>query len=112
MVRKRAGAGGAARFKGWVEHPRRFLLHEQHFASGIGDGRGHHSLGRHRAGAERAQRIEPAFEPGSATSASAFADHLDRANVAFIDGHLESIPVKTLLRMQGSDADIYFNCGK
>lgn len=56
--------------------------------------------------------LNPAFEPGTAASVSAFVQHKGRGNVAFIDGHLESIPVKTLLRMQGADNDIYFNCGR
>jgi prepilin-type N-terminal cleavage/methylation domain-containing protein/prepilin-type processing-associated H-X9-DG protein len=56
--------------------------------------------------------LDPAFEPRTATSVRAFISHLGRANVAFTDGHLEAVPLKTLLRMQGVDADIYFNCGK
>ena len=59
-----------------------------------------------------ARMLNSAFEPGSATSVRAFVQHLGRGNVAFLDGHLEAIPIKTLLRMQGADADIYFNCGK
>jgi len=59
-----------------------------------------------------ARMLNPAFEPGTAANASAFVQHRGRVTVAFIDGHLEAIPVKTLLRMQGADSDIYFNCGK
>jgi prepilin-type N-terminal cleavage/methylation domain-containing protein/prepilin-type processing-associated H-X9-DG protein len=56
--------------------------------------------------------LNPAFEPVTATSPNAFVQHLDHCNVAFTDGHLESIQVRTLLRMQGRDADVYFNLGK
>jgi prepilin-type N-terminal cleavage/methylation domain-containing protein/prepilin-type processing-associated H-X9-DG protein len=56
--------------------------------------------------------LNPAFEPGTATTLNAFIRHLEHCNVAFADGHLESIPVRTLLRMQGRDADVYFNAGK
>lgn len=56
--------------------------------------------------------LNPAFEPKSVTTVKAFVSHLDRGNVAFADGHLETIPLKNLLRMQGADADIYFNLGK
>ena len=56
--------------------------------------------------------LDPAFQPRSATSVKAFISHLGRGNVAFTDGHMELIPLKSLLRMQGADADIYFNCGK
>ncbi len=53
-----------------------------------------------------------AFDPGSATRAKDFVQHASRCNVAFLDGHLEGVQPRTLLRMQGLDADIYFNCGK
>jgi len=53
-----------------------------------------------------------AFDPGSATRSKDFVQHAGRCNVAFLDGHLESVQPKALLRMQGLDADIYFNCGK
>ena len=56
--------------------------------------------------------LDPAFQPRTATSIKAFISHLGRGNVAFADGHMELIPLKTLLRMQGADADIYFDCGK
>jgi len=38
--------------------------------------------------------------------------HLDKANVAFMDGHMESVSSTVFRQMQGKDADIYFNCGK
>jgi prepilin-type N-terminal cleavage/methylation domain-containing protein/prepilin-type processing-associated H-X9-DG protein len=56
--------------------------------------------------------LNPAFEPGTATNPNAFVQHLERGNVSFADGHLESIKIRTLLRMQGRDADVYFNLGK
>jgi prepilin-type N-terminal cleavage/methylation domain-containing protein/prepilin-type processing-associated H-X9-DG protein len=51
-----------------------------------------------------------AFLPGGTKRTSIF--HMDRANLAFMDGHLESVPSKVFRQMQGKDADIYFNCGK
>jgi len=56
--------------------------------------------------------LNPAFEPNSATSPAAFVQHLDRCNVSFADGHLETVEVRNLLRMQGRDSDVYFNFGK
>ena len=56
--------------------------------------------------------LNPAFEPGTASSPNAFVQHLDRCNVSFTDGHLEAVQVRTFLRMQGRDADVYFNLGK
>ena len=39
--------------------------------------------------------------------------HLDRANVAFMDGHMESIPSRTFAQWRSPrDAGIYFNAGK
>ena len=39
--------------------------------------------------------------------------HLDRANVAFMDGHMESIPSKLFAQWRSPrDAAIYFNAGK
>jgi prepilin-type processing-associated H-X9-DG protein len=58
------------------------------------------------------QMLSCAFEPGSATRAKDFVQHAGRCNVAFLDGHLEGVQPRTLLRMQGLDRDIYFNCGK
>lgn len=52
------------------------------------------------------------FLPGDANSQKPFLNHLGRCNLAFMDGHMESVPLKTFLRMQGTDADIYFNAGK
>lgn len=51
-----------------------------------------------------------AFEPRTGTAD--FIQHLGRCNVAFVDGHMESIPFKTFRRMAGVDADNYFNLGK
>ena len=53
-----------------------------------------------------------AFDPGSATRAKDFVQHASRCNVAYLDGHVEGVQPKYLLRMQGLDSDIYFNCGK
>lgn len=52
------------------------------------------------------------FFPGDANFQKPFLNHLGRCNLAFMDGHMESVPLKTFLRMQGLDADIYFNAGK
>ena len=39
--------------------------------------------------------------------------HLDRANVAFMDGHMESIPSKLFAQWRSRrDAEVYFNAGK
>ena len=54
--------------------------------------------------------LNPAFLPGLIQRTAQL--HLDRANVAFMDGHLESVGGKTFRQMQGRDADIYFDCGK
>lgn len=51
-----------------------------------------------------------AFEP--ATTSSRFIQHLGRCNVAFLDGHIESIAYQTFRRMTGVDAENYFNAGK
>src|SRR5213594_758789 len=53
-----------------------------------------------------------AFEPGTAMRPKDFVQHAVRCNVAFLDGHMEGVQTKILLRMQGLDEDIYFNCGK
>ena len=52
------------------------------------------------------------FLPGDANFQKPFLNHVGRCNLAFMDGHMESVPLKTFLRMQGTDADIYFNAGK
>lgn len=56
--------------------------------------------------------LDPAFTPGDATLQKTFVMHLGRCNVAFMDGHMESIPFKTFQKMQGLDAGAYFNAGK
>lgn len=38
--------------------------------------------------------------------------HLNRANIAFLDGHLEAVPVRTLNRMLKTDVDEYFDLGQ
>ncbi len=52
------------------------------------------------------------FLPGDASFQKPFLNHVGRCNLAFMDGHMESVPLKAFLRMQGADADIYFNAGK
>ncbi len=53
----------------------------------------------------------PAFAPGSPVRDSVY--HLDKANVAFMDGHLESVPRKVFSQMRSiRDVGIYFNAGK
>jgi prepilin-type N-terminal cleavage/methylation domain-containing protein/prepilin-type processing-associated H-X9-DG protein len=54
--------------------------------------------------------LNSAFLPGGTKRTSVF--HMDRANLAFMDSHVESQPSKVFRQMQGKDADIYFNCGK
>jgi prepilin-type N-terminal cleavage/methylation domain-containing protein/prepilin-type processing-associated H-X9-DG protein len=56
--------------------------------------------------------LDSAFTPGDANFVNRFVLHLGRYNVAFMDGHMEAIASKIFQRMQGSDADIYFNAGK
>jgi prepilin-type processing-associated H-X9-DG protein len=58
------------------------------------------------------QMLNCAFDPGTATRAKDFVQHAGRCNVAFLDGHLEGVQPRTLLRMQGLDKPIYFDCGK
>jgi len=59
---------------------------------------------------EPASMLNCAFEPASLTGR--FFQHIGRCNVAFVDGHMESIPYRTFRRMAGVDADNYFNTGK
>ena len=56
--------------------------------------------------------LDPPFTPGDANLVTKFVLHQGRYNVAFMDGHIQAIPSKTFQRMQGLDADIYFNAGK
>jgi len=56
--------------------------------------------------------LDPAFTPGDANLVTKFVLHQGHYNVAFMDGHLQAVPSKTFQRMQGLDADIYFNAGK
>jgi prepilin-type N-terminal cleavage/methylation domain-containing protein/prepilin-type processing-associated H-X9-DG protein len=54
--------------------------------------------------------LSPAFVPGNLYRRSQL--HLGRANIAYVDGHMESVQGQIFQRMQGADADIYFNCGR
>jgi prepilin-type processing-associated H-X9-DG protein len=59
--------------------------------------------------------LTPAFPPGVSKPGSPARDvvlHLDRANVAFMDGHMETVSGRTFSLMRGKDAAIYFNAGK
>ena len=56
--------------------------------------------------------LDPAFTPGDANPVTRFILHQGRYNLAFMDGHIQAIPSKAFQRMQGLDADIYFNAGK
>ncbi len=38
--------------------------------------------------------------------------HLNRANIAFLDGHLDKVPQRTLNRMLKTEVDDYFNAGQ
>ena len=60
---------------------------------------------------------DPAFLPlasllSSAPLKSILLLHQQRANFAFMDGHMESVPEKAAERMIGVDRDLYFDCGK
>jgi prepilin-type processing-associated H-X9-DG protein len=52
----------------------------------------------------------PTFPPGSGNRDLVY--HLGRANIAFMDGHIESVTERTFNLMRGQDVDIYFNAGK
>lgn len=52
-----------------------------------------------------------AFVPNSVMK-DPFVIHLNRANIAFLDGHMQGVPSRTLKAMLGSDSDQYFNLGK
>jgi len=54
--------------------------------------------------------LNSAFLPGLSQRTAQL--HIDRANIAFMDGHMESVSGKLFRQMQGKDADIYFDCGK
>src|SRR5262245_224938 len=57
----------------------------------------------------------PAFLPGPKKPGLSMRDsyfHLDRANLAFIDGHIESVSSKTFSSMRGRDVGLYFDAGK
>jgi len=57
----------------------------------------------------------PAFPPGPKKPGFSMRDsffHLDRANLAFVDGHIESVSSKTFSTMRGRDVSIYFDTGK
>lgn len=53
--------------------------------------------------------LSPAIEPGNLNRQAQL--HLGRANVAFIDGHLEAVP-GTAFQQMLRDARVYFNCGR
>jgi prepilin-type N-terminal cleavage/methylation domain-containing protein/prepilin-type processing-associated H-X9-DG protein len=54
--------------------------------------------------------ITCALPPGVIQRTSVF--HLERANVAFMDGHMGTVPGMLFRQMQGKDSDVYFNCGR
>ncbi len=54
--------------------------------------------------------LSPAFAPGNLNRRTQL--HSGRANVSFLDGHLEIVPESMFQLMQGRDAEIYFNCGR
>ncbi len=56
--------------------------------------------------------VNCAFAPGSRGSDTSFILHHGRANIAFIDGHMEAVSEKTLQDMQGPLKDVYYNLGK
>jgi len=54
----------------------------------------------------------PAFPPGPSANEREVIYHLDRANVAFMDGHMEAVTPRLFNAMRGKDAQLYFNAGK
>jgi prepilin-type N-terminal cleavage/methylation domain-containing protein/prepilin-type processing-associated H-X9-DG protein len=55
--------------------------------------------------------VTPAFQPQQINRKVVL--HLDRANVAFLDGHMESVPARTFAQWRTlRDIQIYFNAGK
>jgi prepilin-type N-terminal cleavage/methylation domain-containing protein/prepilin-type processing-associated H-X9-DG protein len=54
----------------------------------------------------------PAFPPGPASAQREVIYHLERSNIAFMDGHIESVTPRLFSLMQGKDAQLYFNAGK
>jgi prepilin-type N-terminal cleavage/methylation domain-containing protein/prepilin-type processing-associated H-X9-DG protein len=54
--------------------------------------------------------LSPAFQPENLNRIAQL--HLGRVNVAYADGHMESIPGRIFQQMQGRDASIYFNLGR
>ncbi len=54
--------------------------------------------------------VTPAFPPTTANRDVVL--HLGRANLAFMDGHMESVSAKTFSVMRSKDVSIYFNAGK
>ena len=52
----------------------------------------------------------PTFPPGSGSRDLVY--HLGRANIGFMDGHMESVTERTFNLMRSRDVDIYFNAGK
>jgi prepilin-type N-terminal cleavage/methylation domain-containing protein/prepilin-type processing-associated H-X9-DG protein len=55
--------------------------------------------------------LTPAFQPQSPSRKVVL--HLGRANVAFMDGHMQSVPAKDFAQWRGvRDIGIYFNAGK
>jgi prepilin-type processing-associated H-X9-DG protein len=51
----------------------------------------------------------PAFSPGALNRDATV--HLGRVNLAFMDGHVESVTVRAFAMMRGKDLRIYFNAG-
>lgn len=62
-----------------------------------------------------AEMTSPSFDPrgGPRTGLRDVFYHIDKANISFMDGHLESVSRKTFNQMRSKrDLDIYFNAGK
>ena len=55
---------------------------------------------------------DPAFTPPGGPNLPVLLLHLQRANIAFLDGHMESVAGSEVDRMAGVEKDSYFNCGK
>lgn len=54
--------------------------------------------------------LSPAFVPGNLSRRAQL--HLGRANVAYVDGHMETVSGNSFQLMQSKDADISFNLGR
>lgn len=55
---------------------------------------------------------DTAFTPPGGPNMPVLRLHLQKANIGFLDGHMESVSERDVERMTGTDKDFYFDCGK